>query len=280
MIKLAFSGALLVGLLLNAVLLADVEIAPQPREIMPDGTRAPSPEPTSRKAEDPLQVVDRIIKNSNRVGDKLAKTDIGNDTQDIQNSILKDIQSLIDLEDKTPPPKSGDDKSNEDNKPEQQPEDKSNKKEQPMPMGGMKDMQPMDGMKQQPMPMGGTKEQPMPMGGDEPKGRRPRQTEPNQQKMKEKHPDAGMKPAGSDKQPMSETKKYGSGRPDPQGEPKKVDRSTTLPFEEEIVKDVWGHLPDKLRQQATEYYKQEFMPRYSKLLEHYYSSRLEKSEKK
>ena len=33
--------------------------------------------------------------------------------------------------------------------------------------------------------------------------------------------------------------------------------------EDEIVKEVWGHLPDKLRQQATQYYQQDFMPRYT-----------------
>jgi hypothetical protein len=46
----------------------------------------------------------------------------------------------------------------------------------------------------------------------------------------------------------------------------------TMPLDEEVVKDVWGHLPDKLRQQVTQYYKEQFMPKYSDLLKQYYSS--------
>jgi hypothetical protein len=46
------------------------------------------------------------------------------------------------------------------------------------------------------------------------------------------------------------------------------------------MKDVWGYLPDKVRQQAMQYYKQELTPRYAKLLERYYSSLSEKSLKK
>ena len=45
-----------------------------------------------------------------------------------------------------------------------------------------------------------------------------------------------------------------------------------LPIDDAVVKEVWGHLPDKLRQQVTQYYKEEFMPKYSELLKQYYSS--------
>ena len=46
----------------------------------------------------------------------------------------------------------------------------------------------------------------------------------------------------------------------------------SLPLDDDVVKDVWGHLPDKLRQQVTQYYKEQFMPKYSDLLKQYYSS--------
>lgn len=59
-----------------------------------------------------------------------------------------------------------------------------------------------------------------------------------------------------------------------------VPTTPSIPLEENTVKDVWGYLPDKLRQQAMQYYKQDFMPRYAKLLEHYYSSLSDKSMKK
>ena len=48
-------------------------VAPPPREIRPDGSRDPAPQPEPpAKPEDPAAVVDRIIKNSKDVGDKLA----------------------------------------------------------------------------------------------------------------------------------------------------------------------------------------------------------------
>ena len=51
----------------------------------------------------------------------------------------------------------------------------------------------------------------------------------------------------------------------------------SLPFDEDVAKDVWGHLPPKLRQQMTEYYKEDVMPKYSELLKLYYSSLSEKT---
>jgi hypothetical protein len=81
-------------------------------------------------------------------------------------------------------------------------------------------------------------------------------------------------------QPKDPPKNPGGQIPDPSmGDPKNPARPA-LPFEDDVVKDVWGHLPDKLRQQATQYYRQEFMPRYSELLKHYYSSLSEKGGKK
>ena len=46
----------------------------------------------------------------------------------------------------------------------------------------------------------------------------------------------------------------------------------SLPIDDAVVKEVWGHLPDKLRQQVSQYYKEQFMPKYSDLLKQYYSS--------
>jgi hypothetical protein len=53
----------------------------------------------------------------------------------------------------------------------------------------------------------------------------------------------------------------------------------TLPNEDPFTKQVWGHLPEKLRQQAIQSYREQFMPRYSDLLKQYYStlSELEKT---
>jgi hypothetical protein len=71
---------------------ADLPVAPPPREVRPDGSRVPVPAP---KAEDPVVVIGRIVRNSNDVGDRLSKTDPGAETQKKQAQILKDIDSLL-----------------------------------------------------------------------------------------------------------------------------------------------------------------------------------------
>src|SRR5262245_51117442 len=71
---------------------AELPVAPAPREVRPDGSRGPVANPTP---EDPAVVINRIVKNSNDVGDRLSKTDPGAETQQKQAQILKDIDSLL-----------------------------------------------------------------------------------------------------------------------------------------------------------------------------------------
>jgi hypothetical protein len=68
----------------------------------------------------------------------------------------------------------------------------------------------------------------------------------------------------------------GIARPDPQKKPLAPSRTAPPNWEQDWVRNVWGHLPDTLRRQASEYYRQELIPKYTKLLEQYYSSRLQK----
>ena len=49
-------------------------------------------------------------------------------------------------------------------------------------------------------------------------------------------------------------------------------RSTRQPDQlADVVKDIWGHLPETLRQEMDHYYRDRFMPRYRDLLQEYYS---------
>ena len=280
MSRVLFFALLTAGVLSASAARARGDVAPAPREIRPDGTRDPVPAPVLAKKENPLEVVDRIIKNSKAVGDNLAKTDTGNETRAKQDTILRDIQSLIDQQDDPPPPKpdqnqdmNKDNKDNKDNKEkEKKPNDMNDKKPDMMPMG-MNEMPPMK------KDMGGMSGmEPM---DDQPKGRQPRRQSGEPKEKDGQQMNAGGKP---EPKPMSgnppkDPKNPGGARPDPLGGPPDPSR-TSLPFEDEIVKEVWGHLPDKLRQQATQYYKQEFMPRYTELLKHYYSSLSDKGGKK
>ena len=63
------------------------------------------------------------------------------------------------------------------------------------------------------------------------------------------------------------------------GVPKGPPTGPTLPLAEDVVKEVWGNLPDRDRQQLTQYYREQFMPRYSELIKNYFSSLAENSRK-
>jgi hypothetical protein len=258
---------------------AQLPVAPPPREIRPDGSRDPAPAPEApAKAEDPAAVVDRIIKNSKDVGDKLEQKDTGTDTRKTQDKILSDIDSLINRQENPPPPKDNKDDKQKDNK------DKNNDpmmNKDPMNMNmppKMGDM-PMDkkGMNDgMPMNMGGM-DDPQPMGGN---ARRPRMGEDNkkepdktQAKQNLQKPD-DKKTAGQPKDNKDPKNPSGATAGNPGG---KVQGKPTLPFDEDVAKDVWGHLPPKLRQQMAQYYQEDVMPKYAELLRLYYSSLAEKS---
>jgi hypothetical protein len=277
MTRVVFFALLAAGVVSASASRADVDVAPPPREVRPDGSRDPAPEATPPKQEDPREVVERIIKNSNAVGDKLAMTDTGTDTRKTQDTILKDIDALLNQHDDSS--KSGQDQNPDmNNKDMQNKSDSKDKKDDMMPMGGMDQKDKKD---KKDMGMGGGMDQ-QPMGGDnQAKGHRPRQQQGDKQP---KDPGSNQANGKPEPKPMSgipptqPPKNPGGARPDPMGDPHAMARPA-VPFEDDPTKDVWGHLPAKVRQQAMQYYKQEFMPRYAELLKHYYSSLSEKDKK-
>jgi hypothetical protein len=256
---------------------ADVEIASPPREVRADGSRDAAPDMAA--PEDPAVTVDRIIKNSKAVGDKLAGTDTGKATQSTQNRILKDIESLINMQNDSSS-KSGGDSSDKDKNQKNSDKNSGKKSDGKDPSGGMKNQQP-EGRNQ-------------PMGGTEPKndknqqakgGHRPRKGS-GQPKDSGSDKDSGMaagSPKDQEQGPMPGGGTAGGAGPGPNknakagaiaGNPMGPAKTAqpTLPINEEVVKEVWGHLPDKLRQQVTQYYREQFMPKYADLLKQYYSS--------
>jgi hypothetical protein len=229
-------------------LVPELPVAPPPREIRPDGSR--DPVPAAGPKEKPAEVVDRIIKNSKDVGEKLAKTDTGTETRGTQKTILKDIDSLIDQQENPPP----DSDMNMD-------KDKKDMNKDDMPKDGMD-------------PKGGQQQK---GGNQQSNGRKPRQgggqPKGGQQPMAGgQKQDGGMgqrspMPMGGKEKDMGGTAGANAGVP--MG---KAAAKPALPIDDSVVKEVWGHLPDKLRQQVSQYYKEEFMPKYSDLLKRYYSS--------
>jgi hypothetical protein len=49
-----------------------------------------------------------------------------------------------------------------------------------------------------------------------------------------------------------------------------------MPLDDRIAKQVWGHLPDTVRKQMSQYYQEQFMPRYGGLLRDYFSALAER----
>ena len=48
----------------------------------------------------------------------------------------------------------------------------------------------------------------------------------------------------------------------------------------EVYKDIWGHLPETLRQEMDQYAREQFMPKYSELIQRYYATISEKGHRK
>ena len=48
----------------------------------------------------------------------------------------------------------------------------------------------------------------------------------------------------------------------------------------DLYKDIWGHLPETLRQEMNQYSREQFMAKYNDLLKQYYSRIAEKGRQK
>ena len=48
----------------------------------------------------------------------------------------------------------------------------------------------------------------------------------------------------------------------------------------DLYKDVWGHLPETLRQEMDQYSREQFMAKYADLLKQYYATIAEKGRQK
>jgi hypothetical protein len=91
-------------------------------------------------------------------------------------------------------------------------------------------------------------------------------------------PMGGMNPMSASAEPKDSgnEKPSGDGMGDRFGKASPKRQSDKLA---DLYKDVWGHLPDRLRQEMDLYYREKFMPRYSELLRQYYAALAEQRKK-
>ncbi len=213
----------------------------------------PAAKATPAVEETPAAIAERIVAQGKAAGDRLQEKDSGTFTQKTQQGILDDIDKLL----KPPPPMDGDGGP------------------PPPPMGGMT-----------PPPMGQVGEMPPPMGsGSKPMGGQGESPSPRAQARKEQRErEAGKDPSdaepptpmpgGKGPTPMPGGKQPGTpggktpGEAGGSGTPMS---KPALPPEDAATKQVWGHLPDRLRQEMSQYYKEQFMPKYNDMLRQYYN---------
>ncbi len=209
--------------------------------------------------DDPAKLAERITENTKTAGDRLKDEDTSETTRQTQEQILKDIDKLLKQQGQQPPPPMGGGS--------------------PPPMGGGKGggqppkgqgksggMPPMGGQQnQEPQRQTRREKREQEQGGtpqDKPMGMNP-----------EPMPKAGKQPMGMGEEPMpmNAEPKNPSGNGGTGGKTKPA-----LPFDDAVTKQVWGHLPERLRQEMNQYYKEQFMSKYGEMLKQYYGSLAER----
>jgi hypothetical protein len=225
-----------------------LEKKPRPPEKPAEPPAKPDekPEDNEKKdtpAEDPAKLREQIAKDMHSAEKKLKGRDPGRDTQQLQDQALRNIDKLIDLARNPPPP------------PPQQP--------------------PPDGT---PPPMGG--------GGAQPQGepqrqpgtqQRPQSGMSRRQQREQRRRQMGQQARGSGQPQQSggkpDSQHAGGEQPGNPGQPGTGGQMARRQPDQmsDVVRDIWGHLPETLRQDVDHYYREKFMPHYRELLQEYYS---------
>jgi hypothetical protein len=194
-----------------------------------------APPPASKPAEELEKLREKIARDMQTVENKLKEQDTGHDTRDLQKQILINLDKLLDSAKSPPPPDS------------------------PQPMGesaSKDDSSPM-----QPSP--GTQAKPQPSAS----GNTTRRERREAQRRQEQQARAGQR--SKDSQTAKGNGLGLSGNPPPSGN-QSAPRTGPPESLAEFAKDIWGQLPNQLRQEVDHYYREQFMPRYRDLLQQYY----------
>ncbi len=231
----------------------------QPKEKDPkakEPKEGEEPDQPEKPEMDEAEVLNRVGKNMRTSEDRIDRAELNDATHQVQEDILKDLDSLINQE-KNGGGGGGDnqdqqnqDQQNQDNKGSKQNQGGQVKIGMGKPKGGLKGGRQQQAKKGQGQKPGG---QQVAKGGDKPNNQGGGQQ--------------GQKPP----QPDQQHGNLGGGGGQSVGE------STKLA---EIYKDVWGHLPETMRAEMNAYSREQFMAKYNDLIKQYYSTVAEKSRKK
>jgi hypothetical protein len=202
------------------------------------------PEPPAPQ-EDEAEVLNRVAKNVRLAEEKLANKELTDGTRQLQEDILKDLDSLIKSAESPPPQGGGGGGGGEDNK-----------------QGGMG----QQGGKQGQQPGGGSQRASRNRGSGSRQANRGGSGNQGAQQARADQPKSGG-------QPKEGGGNMGGGGGRSTGEV--TDKNADL------YKDVWGHLPEALRAEMMAYSNdKQFMAKYDELIKRYYRSIAEQGRRK
>ncbi|MFM7148871.1 MAG: hypothetical protein ACKO23_03415 [Gemmataceae bacterium] len=219
-----------------------------------------------REQDDGNEVLERIEKNMRLVEENLSNNEWGEGTSQIQRDIIQDLESLL------KPNDGGDQNGNQ--PPPATDKNKSKDQSEPNPSKGQKGKEKSEEA---------SKGKGSSAMGKKQAGRRPprqlRTERNNKQKNgEEKRLSNQSKPSSSGKQQSSDRSPEKQGSGSPKEGPKSAKMADLNP---EIIKDIWGHLPESVRAEMDAYSNpQPFHPRYDRLIREYYKTIAETGRKK
>jgi hypothetical protein len=229
--------------------------------------------------EEEKEVLQRVVTNVHRVGELLAKSDLGEVTQQTQRDILKDLESLI-HRNENPPPQSGQQQNqnnsggggadNQDNKDQQGGGGQQDQKEQT----GSQQNQKQQGSGQKSQGQSNRSQKSQTGGGGSGVGTKPgagSKSGPKQQRNSKAEKDGKAK-----EKPGGKNGKNGNGGGGGDRDDRTRNKNADLDKQ-----GVWGHLPQTLRAQMDAYSNpQPFMPKYDDLIKRYYKTISEQGRRK
>jgi hypothetical protein len=233
------------------------EPAPFPREVKAGDAASKDGDPQGLPSEAELrEMAERVVQNAKSAGARLADKDPGAETRRIQKDVINDLDALI-RRAQNPPPQ--DSSSNQD----------QGSSTQDQPKGGPMNTPPKGGSSAGQRPKSGGSQPGMGRNDRRAQRNRPPSSRPQQgaQDDSQKESQANAKQNGAPKDPKNGANAGAGGSTVQKGPIVKVP---------DLYKDIWGHLPERLRQEMDLYYREQFMPRYQELLRQYYSSLAER----
>ncbi len=233
----------------------------------------PPATPEKEKEVDVAKTTEKVVQDAKEAGKRLADKDSGDDTQQIQKNILKNLDDLL-RKANQPPPMGGGGGGNSSSSQSSS----GSSQQRPMgssqqPMGGSSQQRPMGGSSTQPKG-GSPQQQPMEGGSSSAAQQRKERREKNMAKGNQPQSNQQPSPLNDRADPLGQLGNSASSPNQiiPKGKP-------LPPRLADVYKDVWGQLPEKMRQEMDLYFREDFTPRYSELLRQYYSSLAERSAK-